>query len=72
MDRSAGLRNPVKLIKLETILVPKRAATKGIILSNLVPPVLLRTKLLALSQSKLRNGLSFTTFPPADFGQEDT
>ena len=50
MDKSAvGLRNPVKLIKLETILVPKRAATKGIILSNLVPPVLLRTKLLALS-----------------------
>ena len=48
VERSAvGDLSPTRLIRLETILVANRAETNGISLSNLVPPVLLRTRLFA-------------------------
>ena len=51
VERSAvGLLNiPVKLIRFDTTLVAKSAATKGIRRSNLVPPVLFLTRLFAES-----------------------
>ena len=51
VERSAVglLKIPVRLIRLDTTLVANSADTKGISLSNFVPPVLFLTRLFAES-----------------------
>ena len=63
VERSAvGLRSPIRLIRFDTTLVANRAATNGISLSNRVPPVLLRTRLFAISTSISAKACRFEMF----------
>ena len=67
-ERSAvGLLRPVKLIRFETTLVEKRAATKGIMRSKRFPPVLLLTRFVAVSTRSSATAWRFPIFSTLRF-----